>query len=137
MGVATSTAKVHTGTHFMPVNGGIYIINAIKCQPCSANGWPKRNALVPNERSKREPCDPAGKLEVTDSLAPSTLVCETERSSAMESTDSIPEGYTPHITSSTNWKQWARAAGVNVFKGACTALGAGAVSLLIWWLERK
>lgn len=55
----------------------------------------------------------------------------------MESTDSISEGYSPHKTSSTNWKQWARSAGANAFKGACTALGAGAVSLLIWWLERK
>lgn len=55
----------------------------------------------------------------------------------MESTDSIPESYTPHTTSSKNWKLWARSAGANVFKGACTALGAGAVSLLIWWFENQ
>jgi len=55
----------------------------------------------------------------------------------MESTDSIPESYTPHMTSSTKWKRWARTAGANAFRGACTALGAGAVSLLIWWLESK
>lgn len=35
------------------------------------------------------------------------------------------------------WRHWARAAGVNIFKGACTAVGTAIVSLLVWWIQNR
>lgn len=69
MGVAARAAKTHTGAHHMPINGGICIINAIKGQPRCANGWPKRNRACSKRTQQKGALDPAGKLQVTDSLA--------------------------------------------------------------------
>lgn len=55
----------------------------------------------------------------------------------MESSGSDAGSHILGQNRSEQWKLWARIAEANAFKGACTAVGTGAVSLLIWWAQGR
>ncbi|MFJ5059591.1 hypothetical protein ACIP96_09195 [Streptomyces nigra] len=55
----------------------------------------------------------------------------------MESSGSLSESQPVRAEQRRNWVRWVRTAGVQALKGACTALGAGAISLLVWWIENR
>ncbi|MFK0172377.1 hypothetical protein ACIQU5_26615 [Streptomyces sp. NPDC090306] len=56
----------------------------------------------------------------------------------MESSRSLSKGHPPAGESQQRtWAKFVRTACTDVLKGACTAVGAGAVSLLVWWIENR
>lgn len=55
----------------------------------------------------------------------------------MDSSGSLSKSQPARAKPQANWMKRARAAGAHAAKGACSALGAGAISLLIWWIENK
>ncbi|MFF7330386.1 hypothetical protein [Streptomyces sp. NPDC008150] len=56
----------------------------------------------------------------------------------MDSSGSLSKGHPPaDEVQQRSWVKWARTACTDVLKGACTAVGAGAVSLLVWWIENR
>ncbi|GAB2859359.1 hypothetical protein GCM10027074_28050 [Streptomyces deserti] len=55
----------------------------------------------------------------------------------MESSGSLSESQPVRAKPQSNWVKWARTAGAHALKGACGALGAGAISLLVWWIQNR
>ena len=55
----------------------------------------------------------------------------------MESSGSPGEGHPARVKSQRHWVKWVRTLGANAVKGASTALGTGAVSLFVWWLQNR
>ncbi|MCX5369067.1 MULTISPECIES: hypothetical protein [unclassified Streptomyces] len=55
----------------------------------------------------------------------------------MESSGSLSESQPVRAKPQSNWPKWARTAGVHALKGASSALGAGVITLLVWWIQNR